>query len=543
MEHKNELFGERKSGDKYDFIIIGAGPNGLTCAQYLARAGRKVLVLERRYLIGGGAMTEEDLIPGFKVTTHSQLHGWLHKGPVPRDLEIEKYGCKYFTPEVPFAALFQDGRSLAVYTDVDKTISEVAKFSRKDAKAYRDYYEQYKGLVDVLLGSWFNPPAHYSQIFAPLEESVEGMRILKNMLSNVKNILKETFESEEVRSTVLYMALQGANLIDCYTTGTQFSMFIMYHVQPWTRCRGGSRGLALALAKGIVAHDGVVQAGKEVSKVIMEGNTAVGVECSDGEKIMAEKAVISNIWAPIAALKLIGEEYLTPVTSRGAEEYRTDMLAGTIINVATHNPLIYKAADRNPAVNRAMALGCGIESVNIAQNHADAIREDRWPPIEDLWAFVLNWTTGDEGDPTVAPPGKHLQNWWNLCCCNLDGDVKNWERRGEEIINDSLKKWSQYAEGLEKDNIIGIHTSDPWKQIQNYPNQIDASMVLGDYTFDQMYKFRPWIGFGDYKIPEIKNFYQTGGSTHPCGGVHGGCGFNTVNQIADDMKIRKWWER
>jgi phytoene dehydrogenase-like protein len=532
-----EIFGEREKNDKYDFIIIGAGPNGLAVAGYLAKAGQKVLVLERRDIIGGAAMTEE-IIPGCKINTHSQFHGWLHYGPVPEDLEIEKYGCRYIFPDVVFAAVFEDETGFVIYKDLEKTIKEIERFSKKDAKTYRETFHEFKELNRIFVNSWFNPPASYSEMFAPLEGTEEGQWIIRDMLANVGVIANNAFESEKLKSAILYMAIQGANLVDMNTTGTMYHMYVMYHERPWAIAEGGSRSLPLALSRFIAAHGGVVQAGKDVTKIIIEKGTAVGVECADGERIMAEKAVVSNVAAPVTVLELIGEDYLAPNTIRGAKGFEWDKNTAAIFYLALNNPIDYKAAKWNPDVNRALGVGVGFESVEDFQRLANEIKENK--DLSKPGGFTANFTLYD---PSQAPPNKHLVDMWYLCCYDLDGDVKNWDLRKEEIMDRITAAWSRYANNLNKDNIWGRCIYTPYDITKNYPNMRKGSMMLGDVSMYQMYSYRPWPGAANYKIKEISNLYLTGGTTHPTGGVHCGCGYNTVNQIAKDLNIRRWWEK
>ncbi|MDY6862562.1 MAG: FAD-dependent oxidoreductase, partial [Thermodesulfobacteriota bacterium] len=122
----------------YDVVIIGGGHNGLTCGCYLAKSGQKVGVFERRHNIGGGCCTEEMTLPGFKHNLHSFIHGGLHSGPVYKDLELEKYGSRYLFPETQWGMVFEDGRALVQYKDIDRTCKEIEKFSLKDAGTYKE---------------------------------------------------------------------------------------------------------------------------------------------------------------------------------------------------------------------------------------------------------------------------------------------------------------------------------------------------------------------------------------------------------------------
>lgn len=187
--------------EKYDFIIVGGGHNGLTCAAYLAKAGQSVIVLERRDLVGGGVMTEERTLPGFKHNTHSTMHVWIHTGPVYRDLELStKYGHRYIIVEAPTSVAFGDGSSLIWYRDKEKFAKEIEKFSKKDAKTYLELYDSWLQIGALIGGFLFQPPVPLSQVIAPLEGTYEGRELLWMMRTSMGNYLESIFESKHVIS-------------------------------------------------------------------------------------------------------------------------------------------------------------------------------------------------------------------------------------------------------------------------------------------------------------------------------------------------------
>jgi len=186
--------------EKYDLIVVGGGHNGLACAAYLAKAGLKAIVLERRNLIGGGVMTEEHELPGFKHNTHSAMHEWIFAGPVYYDLELKKYGSLYkFAPGL--AHVFEDGSSLILYRDIDKTCKQIEKFSKKDAKVYKEMVSTFYEYFELLCTTWvFNPPMPPSKFAALLEGTDSGRNILRMMYSHPLHIIKQLFENEKVKT-------------------------------------------------------------------------------------------------------------------------------------------------------------------------------------------------------------------------------------------------------------------------------------------------------------------------------------------------------
>ena len=176
---------------EYDVIIAGGGHNGLACGAYLAKAGKKVIVLEARDLVGGGVMTEELTLPGFKHNTHSYMHTYIFRGPIYDELELEKHGSSYIFPDEIYAAILPDHSSLIIYRDMEKTCKQIEKFSPRDAKSYKEFCQKFHKFRDVLMSYFFSPPAKPSALSSILETTEEGMELLQMQMSTQEHILDE----------------------------------------------------------------------------------------------------------------------------------------------------------------------------------------------------------------------------------------------------------------------------------------------------------------------------------------------------------------
>ncbi|MDY6864052.1 MAG: NAD(P)-binding protein, partial [Thermodesulfobacteriota bacterium] len=208
---------------EYDIVLIGAGHNALVCAAYLAKAGKKVIVLERLPYIGGGVVTVDGegvevpgvdhivgkTLPGFKHNLHSTFHEWIFQGPVYWELELEKYGSKYIWQDRTCAMVFSDGSSIIHWQDLDRMVKEIEYFSPKDAKEYRNFINEWMDTARFLVAMWFNPPLPDSTIYAQLEGTPLGKELARNLKCSIRQLVTERFESVHLRTLMCYEASQA----------------------------------------------------------------------------------------------------------------------------------------------------------------------------------------------------------------------------------------------------------------------------------------------------------------------------------------------
>ncbi|UCC60321.1 MAG: NAD(P)/FAD-dependent oxidoreductase, partial [Dehalococcoidia bacterium] len=192
---------------KYDFIIIGGGPNGLCVAAYLSKAGQRVLVLERHLEVGGGLATEEVTLGGFIHNTHAIYHMMVDYAPPYKDLELEKYRCHYVYPELQVVMPFSDSKALCLYSDVERSCQSIAKFSTKDAESYREAYHKFRLYMDEFLapGTYVEPLPTLEAVLG-LEKTEIGREISEYQPRSPQEIVFDLFENERVRTLMLYLA-------------------------------------------------------------------------------------------------------------------------------------------------------------------------------------------------------------------------------------------------------------------------------------------------------------------------------------------------
>ncbi len=520
----------------HDFVVIGAGHNGLACAAYLAKAGEKVLVLERSNRVGGACHTEEATLPGFRHNICSVVHTHIPTSPVYRDLELERHGVRYVYPEHLRGTIFPDHRSIVMYRDAERMAAELARFSIRDAKTFRQLYDDYAEFIDTTyLPLMYSPPLAPSLQSAELEKSEEGRTLLQWQASTPVQLLNELFESEEVKVHFLARMTVLGFAPDQFGQGWICLFRILKAEAPI--CVGGSQQLAHGLRGALEAHGGAVQTGVTVRRVLLRGNRAVGVELADGTRLEAAKAVITNVEPKKSFLGMVGEEALPVPFATRVKNYHSRGRSLMVLHLALSEPPRYTASAANPPVNVAFSqemFGASmLEQVRAYQDIAAGR-----PPRKEMLQITLPTLF----DPSQAPAGKHTAVVWQYAPYRIEPDgPQGWQRLREEYAQHLLELWRAYAPNMTRDKILAMKIQDPTDTERSNDNLVNGVDVVGDMTPDQMGYFRPFAGWSGYRTP-IEGLYMCGGYCHPGGGVHAGAGHNAAGVIAGDFKLRKWWE-
>ncbi|MFZ1907608.1 MAG: NAD(P)/FAD-dependent oxidoreductase [Burkholderiales bacterium] len=520
----------------HDFIVIGAGHNGLACAAYLAKAGEKVLVLERSNRVGGACHTEEATLPGFRHNICSVVHTHIPTSPVYRELELERHGVRYVYPEHLRGTIFPDHRSIVMYRDAERMAAELARFSIRDAKTFRQLYDDYAEFIDTTyLPLMYSPPLAPSLQSAELEKSEEGRTLLQWQASTPVQLLNELFESEEVKVHFLARMTVLGFAPDQFGQGWICLFRILKAEAPI--CVGGSQQLAHGLRGALEAHGGAVQTGVTVRRVLLRGNRAVGVELADGTRLEAAKAVITNVEPKKSFLGMVGEEALPVPFATRVRNYHSRGRSLMVLHLALSEPPCYTASAANPPVNVAFSqemFGASmLEQVRAYQDIAAGR-----PPRKEMLQITLPTLF----DPSQAPVGKHTAVVWQYAPYRIEPDgPQGWQRLREEYAQHLLELWRAYAPNMTRDKILAMKIQDPTDTERSNDNLVNGVDVVGDMTPDQMGYFRPFAGWSGYRTP-IEGLYMCGGYCHPGGGVHAGAGHNAAGVIAGDFKLRKWWD-
>lgn len=520
----------------YDFVIVGGGHHGLACAAYLARAGASVLVLERSSRVGGGCSTEEATLPGFRHNICSVVHTHIPTSPVYRDLELERHGVRYVYPEHLRGTIFPDHRGLVMHRDANRMADEIARFSARDARTFRQLVADYGEFIDsTYLPLMYSPPLAPSLQSAQLEQSAEGRTLLQWQASTPVQLLDELFESDEVKVHFLARMTVLGFPPDQFGQGWICLFRILKAEAPI--CVGGSGSLALGLRRAVEAHGGVVQTDAAVQRIVVRGNRAIGVALKDGRRIDASKAVVTNVEPKKSFLGMVGEEHLPSSFATRVKNYHSNGRSLFVLHLALSAPPHYRAADGNAAVDLAFSqemFGGRVEDqVRAYRDIATGV-----PPRGEM----LQVTLPTLFDPSQAPAGRHTAVVWQYAPYRIEPDgPEGWRRLRDEYAEHVLGLWRSYAPNITKDAILGMRIQDPTDTERHNDNLVNGVDVVGDMTPDQMGWFRPFAGWSDYRTP-VEGLYMCGGYCHPGGGVHAGAGHNAAGVIADDFRLNRWWD-
>lgn len=519
----------------YDVIIIGAGHNGLCTAAYLARAGLSVAILERRHEEGGGANTEEPVIPGFRFNLHANYMEFFDIIPMIEDFELENCGLRSTTPENQAGIAFADGRPPIVLHRKDlleKTYASIARYSKKDADTYQLMQERTMDFAPLLAFGIYNlPSAENDEGQAAYAEALYGDIGItaSDCMKTPKVIFDEIFESDEMRALMYRVSVEFGLGIDTHAGASMMLTALPWMIGNWRVTMGGTHALAKAMTQACYREGVELIENTLVEGIIVENGRAVGVETRRGE-FRANRAVISNADIRQTLLDLAGPENLSPQWVRRAENYRygPSHVLATPMFCLNEAPK-YKSAKWDEDINSAFYTVVGYETAEeCARYIRDAYSGLVPKPAAGTWVNSI-W------DPSQAPPGKHAATGWYFFPNASTQSPETWTEIRETFNDRFLEVWGNYAPNMNRDNVIAdrLYTPDQMER-KNYMWEGDFSN--GEMSYDQMGIYRPFPEANDYRL-QIEGLYNCGPSGYPGGGVHSAPGYNAAKIVLEDLGL------
>ena len=513
--------------ESFDIVTVGSGHNGLVAAAYLAVAGRKVLVLERNAWFGGGVVTRELTAPGFRHDQHSMAHIFIQGNPLLLNDELRlraKFGLRYEFPDPPVTSLFEDGETLSLYRDRERTWADIARFSRNDADAYRRLSEQAASWLPMIAATLYSAPMPMGASTAMLDQSREGRELWRITQMSTHELLCRTFENDRVR--LHFARLAGESLAAPDEKGTAFGVYVFLgflETYGFGVPVGGSGSLTSALISCIEEHGGGVIANADVNLVLTRAGRVTGVQTREGREFAAKDAVIAAIH-PHHLGRLV--QGIDPVVAADAAATEISPNACITVHAALREPL--RTMRGEPL--RSVMLELLPERYELLRRSFDDLRYGKLVshPLIGLGSL-------SEFDSTRVPPGRATLHAWDYVPYER-ADGRSWVEAKGEYAQRMLSHMSRFLPNLTTDNVIAWHCDSPLDM-----ERTSSSFVRGDLHGIAMPSYqqgahRPTPELGQFVVPGIGGLYLVGPFQHPGGGVFG-AGRATAQRLCEDLKI------
>ena len=528
-----------------DAVVIGGGHNGLACAAYLARGGLDVLVLERRDVLGGAAVTEEPW-PGYRVSTASYVVSLLPPR-ISRELGLQRFGYRVSMIDPDYWVPYPDGSALTLWGDSTRTAEEIATFSTADASAYPRFDAYLSRLSRLVHDLLFVVPPNLRVGELARWASLAGRRrtwsgrdvhdLIRLFTLSASDFLDEWFVDERVKGALATQAIIGA-WCGPMSPGSAYVLLHHWmgevdgHEGAWAWVHGGMGAVSNAIAEAARAFGAEVRAGAPVVRVLVEAGRATGVELADGTLLRARR-VISNAHPTTTYLDLVGERHLPDDVVADIRRYRTR--SGSVkVNLGLSDlprPTAWSGPVPGWPHTGLLAISPSVDYLERAWDDAKYGRASEHPYIEAVFPTVF--------EPDIAPAGKHVA----LCFTQFgpfelrDG---TWETEREAYGRRVIRTLAEYCPNLES-AVEHVEVLAP-PDIQERFGLLGGNIFQGEMSPDQMFGFRPIPGYGDYRSP-IAGLYLCGSGTHPGGGVMGVPGRNCSTVVLRDARRGRLMDR
>ena len=519
--------------NKYDVIVIGGGHNGLVNAAYLARAGKRVLVLERRHVLGGAAVTEE-VFPGFKFSVCSYVVSLL-RPEIIRELDLPRHGLEILPLDGTFTPM-PNGDYLWRVNDHAKTRREIARHSRLDAEAYDEYGKamvEMAHFVKPIMN--MTPPDPASLNPKGLMEFLTMGRRFQKLSSEDKynqvqlmtmsavDFLDQWFETDVLKATMSASGIIGT-FLGVRSPGTAYVLLHHYMgeidgaFRSWGLSRGGTGAISNAIADAAREAGAEIRTEASIAKIILKNGQAKGVVLENGDEIYAD-LVSSSVDPRLTFMKMVGEEHLPEDFVDDIKRYKFRGSSGKVNLALDALPNFTALPGAGPHLRGAVSISPSVDYMERAYDDAKYGRYSRRPYID----IVIPTLT----DPSIAPPGKHVMSCFvQYAPYNLKEGT--WDDKREEFGDNVIDTIAEYAPNI-RGIILHRQVLTPLDLEREF-GLSEGNIFQGELTLEQLFFLRPAPGWAQYRSP-IKNLYMCGSATHPGGGIMGASGRNAAMVI------------
>jgi len=522
---------------RYDAVIIGGGHNGLVNAAYLARAGKRVLVLERRHVLGGSTVTEE-VYPGFKFSVLSYVVSLL-RPEIIRELELPRHGLEILPLESTLTPL-PNGDYLVRWADHDQTRRELYRHSPKDADTYDEFGKlmyQLAFAVKPILGIVPPDPTSLSPkhvlSLAKLGKHIRGLgaeqfyALCKLMTMSAADFLDEWFECEPLKATMSASGIIGT-FLGPRSPGTAYVLLHHYMgeidgvFRAWGFPKGGTGGVTDAIAAAARRLGAEIRTETAVQQVIVKNGRAVGVALDNGEEIRA-RTVVSSVDPKLTFLKLVEIKELPSEFVDAIRRYKIRGSSGKVNLALDDLPNFTCLPGRGPHLRGAISISPSLTYLERAYDDAKYGSYSRHPYMDSIIPSMI--------DPSMAPPGKHVMSIFvQYAPFELEG---GWNDQQREAFGDAvIDTLAEYAPNI-RDVILHRQVVTPWDMQEEF-GLTEGNIFHGELALHQLFFMRPAPPWVDYRTP-LKNLYQCGSGTHPGGGISGASGRLAALEMLRDL--------
>jgi phytoene dehydrogenase-like protein len=524
-----------------DAIIVGGGHNGLVCAFYLARAGLKVVVLERRDVVGGAAVTEA-FHPGFRNSVASYTVSLLNP-KIIADMALARHGLRIVERRLSNFLPLDDRRFLAV--GAGRTAEEVAKFSARDAARLDDYAGRLEAVADLLRELVLKTPPNLQGGLAGLPELLKavslGKRLSRLDLTAQRDLLAllgqsagdwldSWFESEPIKAAFGFDSVVGA-YASPYTPGSAY--VLLHHVfgevngrkGAWGHAIGGMGAITQAMARACAGQGVQVRTDAEVREILTAKGRAAGVVLASGEMIRT-RTIVSNLHPKLTFERLLDPALLPADFRERIARYRSGSATFRMNLALSELPRFACRPEPGDHLTAGIIIGPSLGYMDRAFADARARGWSAAPIVEMLIPSTL--------DDSLAPPGRHVASLFCQHAAPILPDGRSWDDHREEVADLMIDTVDAYAPGF-RSSVLGRQILSPLDLERTF-GLVGGDIFHGRLELDQLFSARPVLGHGDYRAP-VPGLWLCGSGTHPGGGVTGAPGHNAARGILRSLRL------